>query len=95
MNNNYDYLETNLCEITEDYGFFPAFEDGRIIWNIAVFPKAGKKEKFCATLKELNIPLVSDCKKAPRINKVKECFVFDRSRFPKITAMIEKTVQTR
>ena len=95
MNNKYDYLETNLCEITEDYGLFPTFEEGSIVWNVAAFPKAGKREKFCEILKELNIPVVSDSKKGPRIKQLKECFVFDRSRFPKITAMIEKTVQAR
>ena len=88
-------LEISLCKIVEDYGFFPAFQNGHIVWNIAVFPQTGKRETFCETMRELNIPVVSDCKKAPRIKQVKECFVFDKSEFPKITAMIERTVQTR
>ena len=88
-------LKTNLCKMAEDYGFFPAFDEGRIVWNIAVFPQTGKREEFCKTLKELNIPVVSDSKKAPRKKQVKECFVFDKSKFPEITVMIEKTVRER
>ena len=85
----------NLCKIVEDYGFFPVFKEGNVVWNIAVFPQVAKREKFCEILKELNIPVVSDSKKGPRIKQVKECFVFDRREFPKITAMIEKAVQSR
>lgn len=88
-------LKISLCEIVEDYGFFPAFKNGSIIWNIAIFPQTGKREKLCKTMRELNMPVVSDSKKGPRINHVKECFVFDKSEFPEITAMIEKTLRTR
>lgn len=95
MSNNYDYLETSLCEIIEDYGLFPAFEKGSIVWNVAVFPRAGKREKFCEIMKELNIPVVSDSKKGPRIKQVKECFVFDNRKFPRIAAKIAETMRSR
>ena len=92
VNNN---AEKSLCEIIEDYGFFPVFSDGRLVWNIAVFPQTGKRENLCKIMQELNIPVTSDSKKGPRIKQVKECFVFDRCKFSKITAMIEHAVQTR
>ncbi len=88
-------LKVSLCKIIEDYGFFPVFENGGIIWNIAIFPQTGKRENLCKIMKELKIPVVFDSKKGPRIKQVKECFVFDKSKFPEITAMIEKAVQTR
>lgn len=92
VNNN---AVINLCNTIEDYGFFPVLVNGRLIWNMAVFPKTDKKEVFFQAVQELNIPVTTASKRGPRINQVKECFVFDKSKFEKITAMIEHSVQTR
>ena len=87
--------QINLCELVEDYGYFPSFSGERLIWNMAVFPKTGKREVFLKSIKDLGVPVKPDCKEAPRIRQLKECFVFEKSKFEKIIAMIEKAVRTR